>query len=487
MLKTLVSGAAFNMLNIFIQIILGMLVFREMLLHFGENDFGNWSFIFAILAHISLFEFGLGNFISKLAPVLSASPENKAYFSTAIVSIFTIGLSFFILILIIALVLSQYPSLLSFDDDISTSSLLLLLGINFICVFQVGAMHAYLTGKFKIGRLNIIRAFINIVRAVAILVFLQLDYGVFAIALIFALTASLELFLLVITSFKVGLKNDIDLASCSLDSLKHVTNRGSRFLFLSINGYTRKNAALIVCGAVLGAIALVPLRIAGRLMEIYVEISVALNYILTPYFSSLSHGEKSKFNSNFLVSLTCSSFLSSIIFFNIIFLGDWFLDFWLGEVPPLTAEILYVLSISFFLANAQGPCTSMLISKDKNNALMTISILEILVLLSCIYPLITYFGPVGSAYAVALSLFVSRVLLQPIIVCKCLDISLTKYFMTIALPIIITGLTLYLLNISLMMFTSKVTSFSSFIFATVQATICIVAGLYFYNNRKKRR
>jgi len=481
MLKTLVSGAAFNMMNIFIQIILGMLVFREMLLHFGENDFGNWSLIFAILAHISLFEFGLGNFISKLAPILSNSPQNRSYFSTALISIFAIGISFFILISIGAAILSQLPGFLSFEDDISSSSLLFLLGINFICVFQVGAMHAYLTGKFKIGRLNLIRASINIIRSVLIIVLLQIGYGVFTVALIFALTASLELLLLIITALKVGLKSDLDLTTCSAESLKHVIHRGSRFIFLSINGYTRKNAALIVCGAVLGAIALVPLRIAGRLMEIYVEISIALNYILTPYFSSIAMGEQSKFNRNFLISLSCSSFLSSAIFFNIVFLGDWFLAVWLGEVPPLTAEILYVLSIGFCFANAQGSCTSMLISKDKNNHLMFLSIIEITILLITIYPLIVHFGTIGSAYALALSLLISRLVVQPFIVCNCLNLSILKYASTLFLPIATTGSLLYLIHLSLITLLPNIgANLTSFYFVLAQLVFASMPAIYFY-------
>ena len=52
MLKILVTGALYNIVNILAQILLGLVVFREMLLHFGEADFGTWSLLFAILAHV---------------------------------------------------------------------------------------------------------------------------------------------------------------------------------------------------------------------------------------------------------------------------------------------------------------------------------------------------------------------------------------------------------------------------------------------------
>lgn len=440
MLKVLVSGAIFNIMNILIQIVLGMLVFREMLLHFGEHDFGQWTFVFAILAHIMLFEFGLGSVISKLTPHLAREPESVARFSTAIVVIFFIGLVFLCLISIISIAISQFPEMVSFDDKITLAELLFLLGANFVFTFQAGALQAYLTGKFKVGRLNLIKVGINITRAVGILTVLNLDFGVLAVAIIFAFSALLQVVIMMIIACKSGLLTEFSFSACSKDSLRYIMNRGSRFMFMGFNGYVRNNGAIIVCGIVIGAIALVPLRIAGRLIEIYGEISTSLIYMLTPYFSSINNDKKESLNKSFRISVVASSFVSTLIFANMYFLGQWFLEVWLGQVPSGTFDILIALAAGYCFANAQAPCTPIMISKDRNNDVMWLSIIEIVVLLILIYPLISIYGVIGSAYATFISLIVSRGILQPILITRTLNISFTQYYFPVLVPMVSVGL-----------------------------------------------
>lgn len=291
MLKILVTGALYNIVNILAQILLGLIVFREMLLHFGEADFGTWSLLFAILAHVKLFEFGLGSIISKLVPILKkGDSKNVSYFSTAIVAMALIFAAFLAVLIAVALIGGQET--LQFQGTEAFTLVLFLMGCNFLFLYLTGAFHAYLTGSFKVGRLNSVRLFINILRSVLIIGFLQFNSSVVIVAYIFALTSLLELLLLFLISVKSGFFEDLDLSTCSISSFNYVAERGYKLFFLSVNDYVRQNALVIVCGFILGVIAIVPLRIAGRLMEIYVQISVSLNYILTPYFSSIAIGDQ---------------------------------------------------------------------------------------------------------------------------------------------------------------------------------------------------
>lgn len=484
MLRVLVSGALYNILNIVVQVLLGLIVFREMLLYFGEADFGTWSLLFAILAHIQLCEFGLGSMISKLVPILRTedNAKNEAYFSTVFLTMFGISVIFFVILCIVSILV--HYSTYTFESEAPFGLVVFLIGFNFLCLFQTGAFHAYLTGNFKIGRLNAVRLFINILRGVLIIVLLQLDYAILTIAYVFAGTALLELILLFVLSLKVGLANDVNISLFSASSFQYVVSRGAKLVFLSINGYTRQNASIIICGFVLGVVAIVPLRIAGRLMEIYMQVSTALNYLLTPYFSSIALGDKNAFNRNFLISISCATSLSAIIFLNIAFAGDWFLNLWLGDVPAYTASILQVMAVGFCIANMQSPCTSVLISKDKNKSIMAMCIIEIITLLIIIYPLILYFGIVGAAYSLTISLIVSRVLVQPLLICSALELRIVTYLLNILIPsfviFIVVGL-LYLFSTNLNMPNEN---FTIFVFFTIQATIISAFAIYFYRKKK---
>lgn len=434
MLRILVSGAIYNLLNIFTKVVLGLLVFKEMLLHFGVADFGLWSFLFAIFAHIKLFEFGMGSLISKLVPVLEKDRDNRSNFSTVFFAFIFVSLCFLILAFCVLLVPLDYG--VEFQGEASLKVVIFLLALNFVFVFLTGPFRAFLTGNFKVGMLNAVGIFTTLLRSALILSLLEFEFGILAVAVSFTATAGLELLLLIFLASNIGLFEKIDFKLCSTTSLAYVTKRGRKLLFLSVNNYARNNAAIIYCGLIFGPVILVPLRIAGRLMEIYVEVSTALNYLLTPYFSSVlsSHVTSKSFNRKFLTSISCATALSCTIFCNLMLLSDWFLVIWLKEVPTHTLIVVQVLAIGFCIANCQSPCTSMLISKNQEKVLMKICLAEIFVLLLVLWPLIEMYSVIGGAYSVLLSLVFSRALLQPILVCRTLGFSLFRYGYSVLFP-----------------------------------------------------
>ena len=96
LLKKLITGAVFNIGNVVLQVVLGLFVFKYMLSYFGDNDFGQWSVIMALLAHVTLFEFGLNSVISRQVSVLNVSRDERVkVLSTAFLSILTLGGDFF--------------------------------------------------------------------------------------------------------------------------------------------------------------------------------------------------------------------------------------------------------------------------------------------------------------------------------------------------------------------------------------------------------
>lgn len=477
MLRVLVSGALYNIVNIVAQIVLGLVVFREMLLHFGEADFGTWSLLFAILAHVKLFEFGLGSIISKLIPILkNGDSRNVSYFSTAFVATALIFTVFLAALIVVALIGGQET--LQFQGTEAFTLVLFLIGCNFLFLYLTGAFHAYLTGNFRVGRLNSVRLFINILRSVLIIGFLQFNSSVVVVAFIFALTSLLELLLLFLISVKSGFFEDLDLSTCSLSSFNYVAERGYKLFFLSVNDYVRQNALVIFCGFILGVIAIVPLRIAGRLMEIYIQISVSLNYILTPYFSSIAIGDNDSINKKFLISINCATTLSSLIFLNILFIGDWFLTLWLGDIPQYTSEVIKIVAIGFFIETMQGPCISLLISKDKNKTIMRLCILEVLLIILIIFPLVKIFGIIGAAYATVFSLGLTRGGVQPIIVSNILKIRLLTYYANLIVPTVFIALIMSLLKLVAMSLTFTNEDFTSISFIVLQAVVVIGAVFY---------
>ncbi len=441
MLNKLITGAMFNIANIFIQVVLGLLVFREMLLFFGESDFGYWSVIMAILAHVILFEFGLGSVISKLiaSDNKSQNEVDNQLVSCAFLVIFSVA-AIFILLGISGLIFYHFNAQnTTFSNGTPIIIVAFLLSINFALNFVSGAFQSYLVGLFYVGTVNSIRLIINISRSLAIIGLLNWGYGVLEVAYVFFVLAFIELSLRIYFSLKAGYLDVVKLNTVTKSEFSYLKKRGGRLIFLRFNDYVRNNSSILMVGFILGSAAVVPLRISGRLMEIYVEISSSVNYLLTPYFSKVSALGDEKFYSSFKVSIAVSTTLSLFIYFNITSHAEWFLTLWLGEYSPVTLDSLLIFAFGFCIANMQGPSTSMLITKDFYKYISYLCFLEMIITLVAMFFFIKQFGVLGAAYAPVLALTLVRGGLQPYLVAKSLSVPFNRYILNIIVPAIIVS------------------------------------------------
>lgn len=436
LLKKLITGAVFNIGNVVLQVVLGLFVFKYMLSYFGDNDFGQWSVIMALLAHVTLFEFGLNSVISRQVSVLNVSRDERVkVLSTAFLSIVTLGGGFLLLCISAGMWFYFSSDNLTFNDGTSILLISALLAFNFFFIFISSGLQSYLVGQFIVNTVNTIRLIINLARSLGIIAVLYMGLGITGVAFVFFIFALIEFLARYYYSVKSGLLKEIDIKLVDMATFNYLKSRGVRLVFLRVNDYIRNNSGILVCGALIGSSAIIPLRISGRLMEIYVEVLSSINYLLTPYFSKFIEDD-SDFNKKFIVSTMVSTSVSLFIYINIIEHGEWFLGVWLGSYSPITLEALFVLGLGFALANMQGPVTAMLIAKDRYKTISLLSRCEIATTLIAMYFLVTEYGVIGAAYAVTLSLILTRGILQTLIVCNLLRIPLMHYLSKIFIAVV---------------------------------------------------
>jgi len=446
LLNKLISGAIFNVVNIIFQVFIGLLVFREMLHYFGDHNFGVWSLLMAVLSHIVLFEFGLGSIIARAISVEREKFQRGPLISTSFFCIFILALLFSLLVLISLFLISNNVINFSFSSNVNTYLIILFLAANFALNFVSGAFQSYLIGNFYVVSTNLVRFISNLARGITILLVINYDLGIISVAITFFIIALFEFVCRLILSYKAGFKSDYKLTSVSMDSFNYLKVRGSRLFFLRLNDYIRNNSPILLVGFIIGSVSVVPLRVVGRLMEIYVEISSSINYLLTPYFSKYIDDIEST-NSKFKLSIIVATTLSLTIYLNIVFQGEWFLGVWLGDFSEVTLAALQIISFGFFIANMQGPCTAILISKDKYKSISYLTISESLLTIIISLLMISYFGVLGAAYGVCISLCVIRGIMQPIIISRIMGIKIFDYLKLMLFPILIITSGFYLIDL----------------------------------------
>ncbi len=430
LIKKVISGAVLNIVNLVIQAVLGLFVFKEIFTFFGEQDFGRWTVIYALLAHISLFEFGLGMVITRQVSLAdSCADERKRKLSTAFYGLLSVAMIFLLIFVLCAVLYHLTDNNLYFSDGTSILFVASLLALNFFLSFISGGIQAFLIGEFKVKTVNIIRLIVNLYRALGVIGGLHMGFGIMGVASVFFISSLIELICRYYFAVKIKFKTEISFAKVDLNAFKYIKERAMRFVFLSINDYVRNNAGILITSLLMSAVVVVPLRISGRLMEIFSQVLGSVNLLLTPYFSKFITSENNTFNKKFEISLIISSLISLIIYFNILAHGEWFLDIWLGSYPEVTLDALFILAIGFTIANMQSPVNSVLLAKDHYKTLSYLSIAEFVLTLGMMFVFILQLGVIGAAYALSISLLLIRGILQPILVCRVLSISIYRYIL----------------------------------------------------------
>ncbi len=428
LIKKVISGAVLNITNLVVQAVLGLFVFKEIFTFFGEQDFGRWTVIYALLAHISLFEFGLGMVITRQISLAEYCAEKrKRKLSTAFYMLLSVAMIFLLLFVLCAVLYHLTDNNQYFSDGTSILLVASLLALNFFLGFISGGIQAFLIGEFKVKTVNIIRFIVNLYRALGVIGGLHLGFGIIGVASVFFSSSLIELLCRYYFAVKIKFKTEISFAQVDLGAFKYIKERGMRFVFLSINDYVRHNAGILLTSLLMSAVVVVPLRISGRLMEIFSQVLGSVNLLLTPYFSKFITSDNNNFNRKFEISLVISSLISLTIYFNILAHGEWFLNIWLGSYPEVTLDALFILAIGFAVANMQSPVNSVLLAKDHYKTLSYLSLAECVLTLAMMLVFISQFGVIGAAYALSISLLLIRGILQPILVCRVLSISIYRY------------------------------------------------------------
>ncbi|WP_194945099.1 lipopolysaccharide biosynthesis protein [Shewanella sp. TC10] len=451
MFSKLLSGVAFNIVNVFIQVFVGLFVVRALLSFLGESDFGLWAILIAFVAQVNLLEFGMGSIIGRhVSKKEEYEGERKVIVSNVMLLISLMASMFLLVAISICYVWDVYSGGLKFNTSESVFLIFSLLSISYSLNLISGTLQGYLNAKFKFFQNNVIKASCNILRLVLLLLSIKYELGVLGIALVFVSISIIELLLKLKWSLSSGLKVEFSLALINRLQIKKIMSSGVMFLPMRVNDYFRNNSSILFVGYIINSASSAPLRISGRLMEIYVEISITLNSVLTPYFSKVSD-ESSTFERQFYISILCSSALSTLIYINLLVVGEMFLQVWLGEVPDKVWSVLKIMAVGFAIANMQGPVNSLLIAKGEYGKCAKLSVMETVTTLVLMLCLVKLYGVLGAACALLISLSLIRGLIQPILVCRLFKYSILSFTRSALLGVFIVCVTLalcYLISMS---------------------------------------
>ncbi len=197
---------------------------------------------------------------------------------------------------------------------------------------------------------------------------------------------------------------------------------------------------LVVAGF-LGAAQVPAYSIGMSLIRYFREFIECFGGVLMPVFSHADgSGNRDRLRAQFSAATKASAVLSTFVAGSLALYGDFFIARWLGPGFRDSYLVMLLLAGPFLIAMAQNPGIYMLYGLSKQDRLLRLNIAEAFLNLALSLLLVTRLGIFGVALGTAISLLLTKLFVQPYILCQESGLPLRAYYLEmLALPMLVTA------------------------------------------------
>jgi O-antigen/teichoic acid export membrane protein len=422
---------------------------RAITQNLGIELYGVWAILISIQTYLFAVDSGFSSSVTTYANIFIEKSDKKSVRNLLSTNIRILTLIFSILLVAFILLIQPFNNFLISDSNIIFSDWgpsITIIIINVYILSIIGIFSNYLIATYRI---EISKLF----QIVHILLYSSFVYfaafmgsGIRMMLLLIALTSAL--YLLSIILYIKAKDNEI-LPRSFLFFDKELYKKISTFIYntfiLAIASRIQFYTDVLVIGSMVG------LGAAG-LFDINNKIPFYSTYIFTsfvaiyyPIFTKRYHsGGKVGIESLFLSVQNYSIILSIGLIAILIFYGEKFIIFWVGDDMFIGFNVFLLLILSMFLHAIYGPSAVALQAIGKNSKLMKYEVITAIINIGLSLILVIPFGIVGVIYGTIISQILALSFIY-VHLLKILQISFTSFFRETLVPILIHILLIYCL------------------------------------------
>jgi O-antigen/teichoic acid export membrane protein len=428
--RIVLLGSVLSVLNVALTTLVGFFLMPFLVHRLGDRMYGYWALVGAVLGYYGILDLGISPAVSFQFAKAIGGRDNDApnrILSTAVVAFSGLGVIAFLLTLIAAALCGFFIS--DKQDVILFRLVLLLVGLGFAFGFPGRAFMGGLYAHLRNDLVSIIGMAVLVLRTLLIVALIFRGEGIVGLAVVSLITevASYVASYAMLRRIHPGLRISFQLADratfrelFSYGQYSMIIRIGDQFRF-AVDGWTV--AALVGIGAV------AHYTIASRLSGYFLTFILSAVGLLQSLFSQLL-GEKNFVGIRRVLQLgtRVAAVLSTVVAVSFVLYGRKFIQAWMGA-EYLDAYIPAVILIAAIYCDlAQQPSVTYLLGVSQHRYLAIQTLLEgIANLVLSIYWGRTY-GMVGVSMGTLVPMFVAKVILQPIYVCRSAGLSLWDYY-----------------------------------------------------------
>ena len=422
-------GSLLRILNLLAGAAVALVLMPFMVHHLGDRVYGAWSLVIAYISYYNLLDFGLTSAISQYLCVALGKGDDaecREVFNTSLVIQTLIGLA----ALLATLALAPFAAhLLAGQVESATIwQVTLILGLNTALGFPARVYAGVLDAEYRFVAQSALNLLGVVLRSVLMVAAVYSNHGLVFLAWA-TLFASLPV--LAVQTFLAHRSAPwarIDFAYARASRIRQLLSYSVFTFITTVADNLRYQIDPLLITAYVGLSAVTHYRVASALMAYSINVVIMTTGIVQPMLSrSYGEGNHQKLTRAFLFVSKISLLFAMLVCLLTILLGRAFVARWMGADYSDAYLPMAILALAVFLDVSQNPSIGLLYATFKNRYYTYMNAAEGVLNLIFSLMLVRHYGIVGVALGTLIAALLTRIFVQPWMVCKVTAIDFQLY------------------------------------------------------------
>jgi O-antigen/teichoic acid export membrane protein len=437
--RKLINGSALRIVEFAANAVIGLLTMPFIIHALGDQMYGLWIFIGSFLGYYGLMDFGLNSAVQRYvsrAAGLRDHDEINRIINTALGIFTVIGIAALAISFAVAFISPLLIRTIGAVDVFRTA--VLILGLNFALGLPLRVFSGILTAHLRYDVSTGIELVKLTVRTALVIWFLSNGYGIIALALITFLTdigGYVTKWIIVRRLYPrmVFARRYFDRAK-----IRTLFSYSIFTFIIHVADQLRFNIDSLVIVTFIGLGSVTMYSIGSRLIKYFMEFMRSAIGITLPVYSQYEgQGDHAAIREKYLFITKISSYLAVLIGGILIIFGKAFIVRWVGEAYVQAYWILLILLIPSMFDLMQGSSGGLLYGLSKHKYFSVANSIEGVANLLLSIALARHYGIYGVALGTAIPMFVMKVFVQPVYICRVIGMRCRDYYVTLMLATVL--------------------------------------------------
>jgi O-antigen/teichoic acid export membrane protein len=471
-----------------IGMIVAFFMMPFMIRKLGDTWYGILTLLQTLTGYYYFVDFGLATAVSRY---ISLNVAKKDSYNTNVIINTSLCIYVLMALAIAGITLAVSFFARSFVSDASALHVvricIIVLGLNLALEFPFKAF-AGLMGAFMRYDLLTYSHFLNLALSTALTyVLLVKGYGILALCIAGLVCSQISNIIFYAIAKHLFPDMRLGRAYFKTDRIKELLGYSIWSFVMQLGEQMRFRVDAFVIGYALASSYVTHFTVGANIATYLLSLIFRATNFLTPLFTKyFAKGDYDEIRGKLLIVTKINTILAVFGGGMAIMIGQAFLTRWMGEDYLDAYPVMVVLVVAVVLETIQNPSNNVLMAISKHRFFAIVNVAEGLANLGISIALVGKYGILGVALGTLIPLTISRLVVLPIYVSKCIQLSLRRYYMNMVNVACIT--LVYLISIYILTKDSlNIPDYSSLAILSVLASLpYLLVIIFLFLNKSER-